>query len=163
MKLIIVLAAAVASFTSCAQVNKSIVKGSAFYTIPTPGTIAVDDSGNPLPVRRNKVYTIVLEVKDGIPEWSKAWIDNKLFTVIPLAVKQSSMAVGKKRADGNEIVMEAAKGNSLLQLELSPQDSYQQPPQSLKQGELLLEGKWKGKPFYYKIPMLTELASPHYQ
>ncbi len=163
MKNMILLATIIISVTSCAQLNKSIVKASAFYTVRTPGTIPVDDAGQPLAMQLNKVYNLFLEVKDSSLEWIKAWTGDKVFNLIPIAVKGRSAVIGKKRAGGKEIVMTAGEGNFLVQLELSPNNTYQKAPQALKQDDVLLQGKWKGKPFYYKIPTVTELASPEYQ
>lgn len=151
------------SLAGCAQMNKSIIKAAAFYTIPTPGTIPVDDSGNPIQIQHSKVYRIFLEVKGSSPQWTKAWIDEKLFSVIPITVKEKKVVIGKRKTDDQKIVMEAGNGNSLVQLELSPGVNSQRPPQVIKPGDLLLEGKWKGKPFYYKVSKVMELASPEYQ
>ncbi len=153
----------IVSIASCAQMNKSIIKASAYYTIPTPGTIPVDDGGNEVVIKRNKVYNIFLEVNSNSIEWTKAWVADQLFNVIPLTVKGSSVEIGKKKSDDKKVVMGAAKGNSLVQLELSPNDSYVKPPQAVKPGELLVAGKFKGKLFYYKISNVIELASPEYQ
>jgi hypothetical protein len=163
MKKLVLLTLIVVSLTSCAQMNKSIVKAAAFYTIPIPGTIPVDDAGQPLAIHREKVYNVFLEVKDNSTVWAKAWTDGKLFSVIPQAIKGTTVVVGKRRRDGTQIVMKAGAQSSLVQLELAPGEVYTKPPQTLANGEILLEGKWKGKNFYYKIPTVIELASPEYQ
>ncbi|MDQ6609902.1 MAG: hypothetical protein M3Y85_08790 [Bacteroidota bacterium] len=163
MKKIMTLMLGAVSLAGCAQMNKTIIKAAAFYTIPTPGTIQVDDRGNPVQPQRRKVYNIFMEIKGPSPEWTKAWVDEKSYSVISLTVQEKKVIIGKKKSDDQKIVMEAGKGNILVQLELSPGQNYKRPPNTVMPGELLLEGKWKGKLFYYKIANVMELASPEYQ
>ncbi|MDB5208089.1 MAG: hypothetical protein JWR72_3164 [Flavisolibacter sp.] len=163
MRIMILLAAIVISFGSCAQMNKSIVKAEAFYMIPTPGTIAVDDAGQPIPVQRNKVYSVFMEVKDSSLQWTKAWADNKFFSIIPLPINGKTAMIGNKKENDQKVVMAAGNENILLQLELAPNELFQKPPQLLTPGEVLLEGKRQGKLFYYKVSKAVELASPMYQ
>jgi hypothetical protein len=163
MKKLVLLTAIAISLTSCAQMNKSIVRASAFYTIPIPGTMQVDDAGQPFPIQRTKVYTIFLEVNENAFEWTKAWADGRVFNVVPHAAKESSVVAGKKVVNNEQVMVRAAKGNFLQHLELSPDETPGAPPQKINDGELLLEGKWKGKRILYKITTVTELASPEYQ
>jgi hypothetical protein len=163
MRVVILVATIVISFGSCAQMNKSIIKAEAFYMIPTPGTIPVDDAGQPIPIQRNKMYNVFLEVNGPVPEWTKAWTDGRFFSIISLPIKEKTTIVGKRKEDDQKVVMAAGKGNTLLQLELAPNELFQKPPQPLKRGEILLQGKWKGKPFYYTVTKVRELASPEYQ
>ncbi len=104
-----------------------------------------------------------LETKGTAPEWTKAWIDKELFTLIPIILKGNSVIVGKRKSDDQRLVMAAKNGNKLMEFELAPAKAIMSPPQPLKPGEMLLEGTWKGKPFYYKISKVIELASPEYQ
>ena len=143
--------------------NKSIVRAEAFYTIRTPGTIAVDDKGQPVPIQQNKVYSVFLEVKGQVPEWTRAWADEKFFNIIALPLKEKNTVIGSIKENDQQVVMAASNGNTLLQLELSPNELFQKSPEVLKPGEVLLEGKWQGKPFYHKVQKVVELASPMYQ
>ncbi len=163
MKNIIALVCIATSLWSCAQTGKVVSKAQAFYTIPMPGTIAVDMEGKPRPVKHIKVYRVIVEVKISGVEWRTAWADNRQFTIITQTINDGKLPVGRRRSDDSQINIEATKGTTLMQLELSPTDNYKPPPQLLKANELLLQGKLRGKLFYYKINKVTELASPEYQ
>ena len=163
MKNILIFVMLGVSLAGCAQMNKSIVKANAYFTIPTPGNIPVDDNGNPRQIQPIKVYNVFMELKGQTPEWTGAWINEKFYTLIPLPIKEQKAIIGKRKDNDQKIMMEAAAGNILLQFELAPNEALHKPPQTLKPNELLLAGKWKGKPFYYKISNIIELASPQYQ
>ncbi len=163
MKKLLFLFLLVASIAACGQLNKTVVKANAYYTIPIPGTIMVDESGKQVPPPRTKVYTVYLEIKGTLPQWTKAWVDGKCFTLFQHSITHDSINIGKRYADDKKIVMKASKGNALVQLDLSPDDTEKKPPQKLGINELLLQGKLKGKPFFYKTSNLVELTSPEYQ
>lgn len=151
------------SIMACGQINKTIIKANAYYTIPTPGTIMVDGQGKQMPPPRNKVYTVYLEIKGQAPQWTRAWVDGKSFTLTEVPVSTGLLEVGKRYADEKKIVLKASKQNTLLQIELSPDEKPQPAPQKVGGNELFISGKLNGKPFYYKISGITELASPEYQ
>lgn len=149
---------------ACAQVNKTVVKAVAYYTIPVPGTIAVDENGRQMPPPRTKVFTVYLETKGIAPQWTKAWADGQSFTLIPFATGfDTTVVVGRAIRGDRNISLKPAKGNRITKLELAPDGKVTVPPQKIAGNEVLLEGSVKGKRFYYKITGLTELASPEYQ
>jgi hypothetical protein len=147
---------------SSAQASKTVIRATAFFTVPTPGTIMVDENGNPRQTQRQKVYTVFVEIKGTTPAWTKAWTDNKTFSVLARPVSGGSAVAGKRKTDDKRLVVKSSGGNVLQQLEFSPAID-QRSPQLVGPNEILLAGRVKGKTFYYKISALTELASPEYQ
>lgn len=152
-----------ASMSGYAQSSKAILRFNAYFTVPTPGTIMVDENGNPRQQQRQKVYVAVIETKGIKPLWTKAWAKDKFFTLVSLPVNGDSVFVGKRKTDEKRIVLKASKGNFLQHIEFSPATTYQRPPHAVGVNEILLEGKTKGRVFYHKVSGLTELASPEYQ
>jgi hypothetical protein len=151
------------SLTSCAQISKTIIKASAYSMIPIPGTIPVNDDGTPMPLPRNVQYSVYLEVKGTPPEWQLAWIGDKQFDVRPYVFNDKKIMIGKRKKDGKQIELKAGNENKLIHLELIPKEKAGKSPKTIKAGQLLLQGKWKGKTISHSIPEIIELASPEYQ
>lgn len=151
------------SVAACGQINKSVVKAHAYYTVQMPGTVISEDAGGGLP--RNKVYILYLELKGEKPEWIRGWTDNHSFTLIPLPVGNDTagVVVGKSLSGNEAIRFKARPGNQLVKLELALEEKSIASPKKIASNDVLLEGKKNGKRFYYKISGLTELASPEYQ
>ena len=162
MKKTVLLFSVLLSLAACAQLNKTIAKVSAYYTIPIPGTIMVDEAGKQVPPPRTKVYTVYLEKNGTPPQSTKAWVDGSSFTPVAGATGTDSVIVGKSYADGKKIVWKASKHTVLFRLELSPEETTKRLPQKLGSDQLLLEGRFNGKAFYYTISGLIQLASPEY-
>ncbi len=152
------------ALSSCAQTKNLIVRSDAYYVIPIPGNIPVDDNGNPLELKRDTVFTVYIEAKSSGIQWEKAWKNGRYFSIIPAVIKKSKVEVGETKTENKKIVLTPQKGNTLWQLELSDDNKHQKSPQSLLSGGILLKGKWNNQSsFFHKITRLTEMASPsHY-
>lgn len=163
MKNLLLLPFLFGHLVSCSQTNKTIVKAQAFFTVPMPGTIPVDDEGKTIPLKRDTLYTVIAEVHGKAPQWIAAWIGTRCFTIMVSPVQDREVVAGKRFSDEAPVVVRSAARNSLWELQLTPADAKTKPALTMKQGEALLVGKLSGKPVYYKISVLTELASPAYQ
>lgn len=150
------------SVSACGQISKAIVKANAYYTVPVPGTIMVDENGKEMPPPRTKIYTVYFEIKGVVPQWTRAWIAGKSFTPVTGQTSNDSIIVGKKYGNDGEIVLRTSKHTALFQIGLTPDEPAKQSPQKLDANKLFLEGKLKGKRFLYKISNFIQLASPEY-
>jgi hypothetical protein len=147
---------------SCAQVKVPVAQVRGYFMIPIPGMVAVDENGRELNNQRDTVVTIYVEVTDSSVKWRKAWRAGRSFSLISYPVNKGQFIVGKTIHDEN-IVLTPQHGNTLFQLQISNDKKYEKSPQRVTGTEILLEGKWKNKLFYYKIKTLAQVASPLYQ
>ncbi|QEC55349.1 hypothetical protein [Flavisolibacter ginsenosidimutans] len=138
-----------------------MVKARGYFMIPTPGTIAVDDSGNPLNASRDTVFTLYVETKSKTVKWERAWKNGRSFALIPSQINKEEI-VGTAKKDNGKIVIAPGNSNTLWRLELADDQKKEKLPQAAQQG-ILLKGRSGNKPFYIVIKSLTELASPEYQ
>lgn len=148
---------------ACAQVKITVVNSSAFYMIPSPGTIAVDEKGNELPPPRDSVFYLYVETKGSNIQWERAWKDGRSFSVLPVAVNQQRVQVGTDAMKNRNIQLSPASGNTLWQIELSDDLQRNKPPKTVTPHEILLKGIEAGRPVYVTIKSLTQIASPEYQ
>jgi len=130
--------------------------------VPIPGTIAVDDKGEPLDMHRDTLYTVIAEVQGTAVQWTGAWISNRYFSIIVSPVEGKQIIAGKRFADEAPVVITTTK-NPLYKMELTLGETKSKQTLPPKGGEILLEGLANTKPFTYRISSLSELASPQYQ
>lgn len=149
--------------SSCAQQRKAVVKAYAFYMVPTPGTIPVDENGQPLEYKIDTVFSVFVETRNADMQWLRAWKKNASFALSSSRIKSGSIVVGASRPENKEIRLRAKEGHTLWQLHLSAEQKTVSAPQSLKGQDLLLQGKWKNGTVYHTIRSWTALASPLFQ
>ena len=144
-----------------------ISNAQAFVRESISGTVRVDKNGRPVNSAVSKTHLIYIETiaGDPLPQWEQAWVDGKSYAVKPVDVKDANQTIGKT-ADEKEISVIARPGNQLWQLMLTPQ-AGQTPDAALKEkmqnNAIVLTGKWKDKPFQYKIEKEKQLATLHMQ
>lgn len=153
----------ITTFQACAQVKNTVVKSNAFFMIPMPGTVPVDEQGNEVRPQRDTVYFIYVETKEKDIKWERAWKNGRSFSVIPSALREAKTVITSGLGGNQKIRISPADGNTVWQIELSDDQQKAAAPQPLKAGEILLIGKEKGKAFYVTINTVTEIASPEYQ
>ncbi|MFL5772248.1 MAG: hypothetical protein ACJ75F_03765 [Flavisolibacter sp.] len=149
-------------FTAC-NLERKLVKNSYAYTsIRMPGTLAVDQNGKPIHKGADTSTLIFVETaREGII-WEKAWMDNKSFIINPVAINNIPLELGHKKTTGEPVVLAPGKDNQFWQLLLKPSDNPVST-ESLKEGEILLQGRYKNKKFTKKITDITELLNPDAQ
>lgn len=157
----VILAVCFYTVPSCAQTKIPVVKADAFYTIPVPGTIAVDENGQPRNNKRDTVFSIFAETKETNINWEKAWTNGHSYSLTSVNKTNSKIEIGEGAT--KKITLTPQSGNTIWQLELSNDQKNEKPPQRLSAMEILLKGQWKNKSFFYKIKSAKELPSPMYQ
>ena len=150
------------AFSGC-NTGKKIVKNAYAYTsIRMPGTLPVDENGRPLYKGPDTSTLIYVEtVRDGIV-WEHAWSGNKSFSINPVLVNNIPVELGNTKSTGEWVVVSPKQGGKIWQLLLVPSENLVSP-ETLKQGEILLQGKYKDKQFTRKITSVPEVAGPDAQ
>lgn len=149
-------------FAGCNTPNKIVKKTYAYTSIRMPGTIPVDENGKPLYKGPDTSTLVFVEtVRDGII-WEHAWYGNRSFNVNSVRVDNVPVELGINKTTGEKIMLMPMNDGQLWQLLLEP-SAYLVTPEELKQGEVLLEGKYKDKKFTKKISGITELSGPDAQ
>jgi len=150
------------AFTGCNPGKKIIKNAYAYTSIRMPGTIPVDENGKPLykgPDTSTLVY--VESIRDGIV-WEHAWFGDKSFTINPVPVNNLPVELGNNKSTGEWVVVKPQMGGKIWQLVLVPSENSASP-QTLKQDEILLQGKYKDKEFTRKISPVSEVKGPEAQ
>ncbi len=148
------------AFSSCAQSKNGIKKINAFYAIRIPGNIPADEKGNEYANVIDTIHTIYIELSGKKIEWTQAWIENKVYDIVPALISQTSLEVGVDKLTLQNIVLIPSKGNSLWQLVLVPLKQTGIAPQKIKPGEILLKGKFGRTIIYQRIESQTMLQLP---
>jgi hypothetical protein len=147
---------------SCAQINKAIVKSTGYFFIPTPGTIAVNDKGEPLPGKRDSVFLLFVEIKADNIQWESAWKDGRSFILTATKVK-AKVTIGQTKARNQKVEVLPPSPNTLWQLTLSDDEKRSLAPQITTPDEILLKGRIKNENVFVRVRPLIELTSPLYQ
>lgn len=147
---------------SCAQINKAIVKSTGYFFIPTGGTIAVDEKGEPLPVKRDSVFLLFVETKTDNIQWESARKDGRSFFLTATRLTDR-VTIGETKAGNQKIELSPANQNTLWQLTLSKQESKNLASQPAAPGEVLLKCRIKNENIFLRVGPLIELNSPLYQ
>lgn len=147
---------------ACAQTKNGIVKTNSYYMIRTPGTIPVDDNGQEIPVQRDTTFSVYAETVSRDFVWERAWRNGREFTISAAPVQGGEVEVGVTLSGDRKVVLKPGRENTLWRLELTALAETTVPSKPLKRGEVLLQGKRKDQPFFYKTGPSIELASPVY-
>ncbi len=150
------------SLLSCSQTKYSVQNARAYYSVRLPGTLLVDDSGNPVQKEPNVINFIYVETKKGEAiNWTLAQKKNKLYSVIATPIERTPYEVGISKATNRKIILSPAKGNSLWQLELVPNESKTLSRITKENtNAILLQGEFKKQKFTIKVDNETELSEP---
>ena len=145
----------------CGQTNKQLVRAQGYFTVPTRGTIAVDDNGRPLDPGRDSVFVLIVETKSNAIKWERAWKDGRSFSLLVSKISGKE-TLGRSRA-GENIEMAPGKGNTLWKIELADDAQKRKAPERMAHHDILVQAKSGNKSFFISIKSITELASPEYQ
>jgi hypothetical protein len=142
--------------SACAQTG-TLVKAKAFYKQSFPGTIMRDIDGKEVDRGVDTVYQVYVEVKGNArPVIDSVFIKGRPFTAVVYPLTKPEYAIGNRKSDEQPVVLQAAKGNSLWRLEISPVAEAVRTKKSFVL--VLLKGRKAGKKFTYTITRLVELA-----
>jgi hypothetical protein len=146
------------SFYGCSQ-KYGISKSHAYTRKITAGNIPVDHNNRPTTSGVQTVHIIYIETAPmQEPVWDTAWVEGKPFSIQMLKIPGNKATIGKTKDEQKEVMVQAAAGNMLWQLLLTPISSSTKSLTS-KKAPILLRGKWKGKRVMYEIKKHTELAT----
>ena len=174
MKHYLLILAAFSALGACAQTKKGItvnskakaangiVKVQIFLQERMPGTLRVDDNGQPLTQGPFLDYKAIVETLSGKqPTFMKVWIDGVSYFATPIEVK-APYTVGVDKSSQQPVVVNAKAGNKLWQLDLQKDETK---PKQMKSSNTntFVEGEYKGKNFSMPINTpVIRLASPLY-
>ena len=149
------------AFVSCAQMKVNIVQSKAYYYLRTPGALLVDENGNPVNRTPDTITIIYLEVKGKVPQLETAWMHGQSFNIVPTLVTGNTINTGKKPDSDQQITFNTSKGNSLVTLELT--EGKQIPiPKKIGKDEILIQGTYGKKKFFYRVKNLLQVSSPEF-
>ncbi len=156
------LALLAGTISGCSH-NYGIYKTHAFFRTNIAGIVRADDNNKTLNSGVSKEHLIYLESSPlkGQPSIESVLIDAQSYKAQPVEVQGGSISLGKLKNEEKEISIQAAPGNQLWQLVLSPSKTS---ADSLKNnnheaGMVVLKGMWNEKPFTYKIKKQQQLAA----
>ncbi|WP_345255393.1 hypothetical protein [Flaviaesturariibacter amylovorans] len=155
MRTILSLLLCCTALFASAQAPSKVRRLDAYLAIRYPGTIPVDDAGNPMRRGVDSAWTIVAETRTTKMNWGYAWRGGRIYTIA--ATRVTELNVGKTKEGGLPIVRRAAAGNYLWQLELVPFDGHKKAPARVAAGAILIQGKAGVRPFYRTLRTYTEL------
>ena len=153
---------AIALSASC-QSKSGIKKAYAFIEISNPGTIMMDDNGNP--VKPNMIIHrfIYIENKGNTkPDIESVQYKNEILTVLVLPVNSSPEEAGKKKMNGEKILLNPAKGNTLWKLELQPLDPKKKINSASSVNKIIINEIKDRKHLKFIMDRDTELQGPMY-
>jgi hypothetical protein len=139
------------ALSSCAQSKYGIKKIIAFYAIPRPGNIPVDEKGNEIYKAPDTVHVIYIEMSSKNISWQQAWLNNKNYGLSAVLIQTTPMEAGINSITKKRILLQPSIGNSLWQIQLVPAEKIVQAPQNIKTGEILLMGQYGNKIIFQKI------------
>jgi hypothetical protein len=145
------------------QAKNGIIKTAFFLQERMPGTIAVDENGNPMTQGPFLDYKAVVETAPGKqPSFNKVWIDGKSYTVSVTEVS-APYKIGLSKDSQQPINVDAGKGNKIWELSLQEDEVDKSFKKSNSRG-IVIEGSYNGKAFALPINNIPirRLASPLY-
>lgn len=151
-------------FVSCSR--HGIVKTYAYDRKSVAGTVRADDNGRQINSGITIQHLLFVETDSsrGMPVWGTTWVDGSPYSVQPVKINNNQV-IGKTM-EGEEVSIAIKKGHELWQLILSPKkDSVVDADleQKIMTSKILLLGRWKNKPFSYKISKAKELQRLEFQ
>ena len=148
------------SIISCSQTKYGIKKIYAFSAERLPGNIPVDAQGNSLYKGPDTLNTIYIETSGKDIQWNSAWKNGKMYSINAMLIIGLPYEAGIKKSNNQKVLISAAPGSKLWQLELVPAEGKKKSPVKARPGEIILEGIYKGKKIIQKIDKQVELALP---
>ena len=114
------------------------------------------DTVKVLPVRVDTFIIVYVETKNKNITWDMAWQKSKAYHITAIPLIHTPFNAGHVK-EGNQVVIEPSKGNSLWQLQLSPAASLITPPGKITKDAIILKGRYNGKKFAWKTARLREI------
>lgn len=142
---------------SCAQTKSLVKKTHAYYSEKTPGTVRTDANGNPLPVKIDTVIVVYVETTTKLIAWDTAWMDNRMYKIIPQLITPVPFEVGFEKGSNVKIFINTDTSHFLYQLYLQPIGTNLPPPKSIEVNHILLKAHYKGKVFLKVTGKLIEV------
>ncbi|MBL7703751.1 MAG: hypothetical protein JNM14_15995 [Ferruginibacter sp.] len=127
---------------SFAQNNCSVKKGTAYYTSSIPGAQMADENGNPVPPKPVITRFIYLEYSGiKVPAIKSVSYNGVELSLTVISVKEKTAFPDKEQNPGE--VIKAKKGNSLLKIDLQPEEGKTMPATGSK--SIIVKYKTSGK------------------
>jgi hypothetical protein len=145
------------------QAKNGIIKTEVFLQERMPGTIAVDENGNPMRQGPFLDYKAIVETAPGKqPTFNRVWIDGKSFSVLVNEVI-APYKVGLSKESQQPINVDAGKGNKIWELSLQEDEVDKSLKKSNSTG-IVIEGSYNGKAFTLPLNNIPvrRLSSPLY-
>lgn len=139
-----------------AQVNCKAIKGHAFYIITLPGTMQVDENGNPVPPKINKERFIYFTTTCK----TKPIINTVLYGKTVVRADEQPTAENSftaTKTDKKSIRLKAFKGNYLWKINVVEKDGKAIPDKKMT---ITVSGKMGTKPFLIMMKEETQLQGP---
>lgn len=141
---------------ACAQSKFSIRHLYAVFQVHLPGNVAVDKNGNEIAPRDTVLFVYIETPTRGI-HWQTAWENGKTFSINARVLDTSDFNAGTFTETNENLMLHAASGNRLWQLQLIWSDQNEEAPKSLAHDEILLRGYFRGKVIWERVPNMGEL------
>lgn len=143
---------------SCAQTKKPVHNTHAFFEQRFPGKLRVDTNGKPVPIIPDTTVIVYVETTAKQVQWEMAWQNGRTYSILKQQLVKAPFKAGKLYSEDRKITVFIEEGNYLWQLYLikEPQQSTA-PGEQVKENEILLKGKYKGRFFYQKTGKPVEL------
>jgi hypothetical protein len=141
----------------CAQTKPIIKKAHSFFTAMVPGNIPVDRDGREIPIAIDTAIVIYVEATTKLIKWDTAWFKGKSYLIITQAVTEGAVEVGIVRGDDKKTILKTPRNNFMWQLYLQPSPQQKIIYNLSGKNQIILKGKYKGKPFFQKAPMPVQL------
>jgi hypothetical protein len=148
---------------SCSQSAYGVKDIYLFKTMRMSGTVARDENGKILPPRVDTAHFMYVEVKGDGVSWLGAWKQGRSYRINAFPENNLPIELGKNKMTGENVLLHASKGYKFWLLSLLP-DSVNRPlPASMKENEIILQGKSGNKIFILRSNKEIELVQPDAQ
>jgi hypothetical protein len=147
-----------------AQSKNGIVKAQFFLQERMPGTLAVDENGNPVHQGPYLDYKAIVETMPGRqPVINKIWMDGTSYSVTANQVASPHKA-GVAKETQEPVIVSAAKGNKIWELLLQKDETGASGKSNKNNSSnIVIEGTYSGKKFSLPVNTIVKrLASPLY-
>jgi len=145
--------------SSCAQTKKLVINSHAFFEQRLPGMQRTDQDGKPVPVKPDTVTIVYVETVSKDVLWETAWQNGQQYSFFSQEIVAAPFNAGRSYTEDRKITLFTESGNFLWKLYLIKEPNQKAPPdQPIKGNEILLKGKFKGKPFFKNAGKPVELA-----
>ena len=143
---------------SCAQQKKLVHNTYAFFEQRFPGKLRVDEKGEPYPIVPDTTIFVYVETTAKPVEWELAWQNGNSYSILKQELVTAPFNAGKLYSEDRPIKLFVEDGNYLWKLHLIKKpNQVKRPAEQVKENEILLKGKYKGKSFYKNAGKLVEL------